>query len=406
MPPTQDESPAPPAKPVPRSYSGKGFVVHEWGTNTVVAGSDGSLQRGLHHEEEDLPGFVYDWRTAAGTEGDPVPPPVDVKMETPVTYFYSDTPRTVTARVGFPQGVLTQWYPAVSTFSPQVPPGGLLDGAVKDGLLDWGQVDILARGAKPVLPPADRDRFTWSFARDVAANALRVGVRPGVSGSQHEKFLFYRGLGNFQLPLRTAASRGGTVHLSNPQATDYDVPAFYLDVDGAKGSFHRFDGVPAGGSTTMALSSSDERPLEAYVEALGGEITKALGEQGLFDDEAAAMVRTWSRQWFRTPGKRVLYLVPQSDTEAQIPLTIVPPPEVMVRIMMMRVEVITPELEDGDVLALSQGGEAAGAHFLALGRFAEPRLRRALALAPALTEESAALLALVTSADARAATGE
>ncbi|MHA4875279.1 hypothetical protein, partial [Enterococcus faecium] len=37
------------------SFSGKGFVVHEWGTNTVVVGSDGSMQTGMHHEEEDLP---------------------------------------------------------------------------------------------------------------------------------------------------------------------------------------------------------------------------------------------------------------------------------------------------------------------------------------------------------------
>ena len=36
-------------------YAGTGFVVHEWGTNTIVVGSDGSMQRGLHHEEEDLP---------------------------------------------------------------------------------------------------------------------------------------------------------------------------------------------------------------------------------------------------------------------------------------------------------------------------------------------------------------
>ena len=44
------------------AYPGTGFRVHEWGTNTIVVGSDGSMQRGLHHEEEDLPSFVYDRR--------------------------------------------------------------------------------------------------------------------------------------------------------------------------------------------------------------------------------------------------------------------------------------------------------------------------------------------------------
>src|SRR5215203_3805812 len=43
-------------------YPGAGFRVHEWGTNTIVVGSDGSMQRGLQHEEEDLPSFVNDRR--------------------------------------------------------------------------------------------------------------------------------------------------------------------------------------------------------------------------------------------------------------------------------------------------------------------------------------------------------
>ncbi len=50
----------------PKHYPGQGFIVHEWGTDTIVVGSNGSLQRGLHHEEEDLPAFVYD-RMKAGT---------------------------------------------------------------------------------------------------------------------------------------------------------------------------------------------------------------------------------------------------------------------------------------------------------------------------------------------------
>jgi len=49
----------------PSQYPGRGFIVREWGTDTIVVGSDGSLQRGLHHEEEDLPTFVYDRLKAA-----------------------------------------------------------------------------------------------------------------------------------------------------------------------------------------------------------------------------------------------------------------------------------------------------------------------------------------------------
>ena len=60
---SDDPVPGPSLDPAPGRYAGHGFVVHEWGTDTIVVGSDGSLQRGLHHEEEDLPSFA---RAAAG----------------------------------------------------------------------------------------------------------------------------------------------------------------------------------------------------------------------------------------------------------------------------------------------------------------------------------------------------
>ena len=57
--PTAGSKPLTPQATGPK-YKGKGFVVHEWGTDTIVVGSDGSQLLGLQHEEEDLPGFVYD----------------------------------------------------------------------------------------------------------------------------------------------------------------------------------------------------------------------------------------------------------------------------------------------------------------------------------------------------------
>lgn len=421
---------APPA-PGTNAYQGKGFLVHEWGTNTVVAGSDGSIQRGLHHEEEDLPSFVYDRVTAGRLDGSKSVLAVDVKMETPVTYFYSDAPRTVKASVGFPAGILTEWYPAAQSFYPLVFQRTEMDGtkttqdpvldaghvfgnescraqygAVGNGLLDWGDVEILAANAVVEPPAASRDAFTWEYARDVKANPVRVGARPGVKTAQVEKFLFYRGLGNFGLPLITIAHRGGTVSLRNDTAKPYAVPAFYLDVGADVGSFHRFDDVPAGGSLELSLTADDARPLPAYEAALGDAVKLALTQQGLFDDEAAAMVATWSRQWFRTPGRRVLYLLPQADTEAQIPLTITPKPDETVRVMMMRVEVISPELEEADMAALGGSNAEAKAHFFALGRFAEPRLRRAIALAGDVGPDVKALLATLTSAETRGTTGE
>ncbi len=76
---------------------------------------------------------------------------------------------------------------------------------------------------------------------------------------------------------------------------------------------------------------------------------------------------------------------------------------------MIRVEVITPELEQADAamakLLAQPDTEGVGrAHFDALGRFAEPRLRRALAIVgePTLGQ---AYLQSITSAETRAGVG-
>jgi hypothetical protein len=392
-----------------KSYSGHGFVVHEWGTDTVVVGSDGSLQRGLHHEEEDLPAFVYD-RAKAGTLL-AATPSVTIKMETPVTYFYSDQPLSVQASVSFPKGVLTQWYPQVVAFNPwMAAAGSILPGmpatpatladpvldltfpfqgelcrgnysTFHDGRLDWGKVEVLPRASvAPTFAEAPLDKFSWSYARDVDSNVVRAGA------GEAERFLFYRGLGDFDLPVKIHAGAAGKVTLSN--AYSEAVPrVFVLNVDQTRGAFNEhLEGIAAGGSLTDAAPSLDgAASLDAYADALGVRVTDALDSSGLFHDEAVAMVNTWKRQWFRTPGVRLLYLIPQSWTEQSIPLTLTPKPDETLRVMLIRAEVILPEQEKDDVTAVSGFAAApasAVAHFQALGRFAEPRLRRALALSP------------------------
>jgi hypothetical protein len=108
---------------------------------------------------------------------------------------------------------------------------------------------------------------------------------------------------------------------------------------------------------------------------------------------------------------RVLYLADQAWTNTQIPLAITPTPDKVVRVMMIRVEVITPALEDGDqkfasALGASAGSEAARLHFRALGRVAEPRLRRALTRRGTVTPGAAALLAELETANTSTGIGE
>jgi hypothetical protein len=414
-------------------------VVHEWGTNTIVVGSDGSMQRGLHHEEEDLPGFVYDRLSAGAQLGSPSVLEVNGKMETPVTYFYSDIPRQVQASVDFPKGVFTQWYPAVTGFYPPIfdgylgpdHPAGYGDPvfdptvafsspscqaqytAVGNGMLDWGTFSVLGPGVDAPGPEAPLDKYTWSYARQVQSNTLLVPTPGATDGPQREKFLFYRGLGNLTLPALVQAGPGGALSLTDTDAVRPVGATYVINVGAEGGAFHAFPGGFGAGQPIADLAPAHDGAagLDDYAAQLAASVTATLDATGLYHDEALAMVHTWSRQWFRTPGLRVLYLLPPSATDEQIPLTITPTPDATVRVMMIRVEVITPELEASDLAAIDLfgGSSAEGAeHFTALGRFAEPRLRRALALAApsAARDQATLLLATLRTADTRSAAGE
>jgi hypothetical protein len=402
-------------------YPGNGFRVHEWGTNTVVVGSDGSLQRGLHHEEEDLPSFVYDRR-----KKEQVGQVADVKMETPVTYFYSDKPMTATVSVAFPKGVLSQWYPAVQSFYPPVladKGDPALDKSfpytnascrdlfaqVVDGNLSWGEVEILGRGVAPILLDAPLDRFTWSHARNVDANALSL-----VTGKdlQQERFLFYRGLGNFPLGVNVTSQREGGVILTNTDAKENVGAVFVLRVKDDKAAFVVEPAGIAPGKSLGKTAPEATQPLDPYANDLAKAMVAELDKAGLYHDESIAMVKTWARQWFRTPGVRVLYLAPQAWTDAQIPLTVEPAPIETKRVMVIRVEAITPEQEDDDqkIMPMFDGdADAQGVvkrYFQGFGRFAEPRLRRALAMSPTKSPNAQSFVEAIAGANVGMRTGE
>jgi hypothetical protein len=284
-------------------------------------------------------------------------------------------------------------------------------GAVGQGLLDWGEVEILARGADVQMPEASLDAFTWSHARAVDANAVRVTAVPTASGApEAERFLFYRGLGNLTTPALVSAT-ASTVRVENT-LQDALGALFVVNVGPAGGAFSVVSGgvSPVQTVDIEAPSLATAEPLDVFAEALGDAVTGALDGAGLYHDESLAMVATWKRQWFRTPGLRVFYLAPQTWTDATLPLSVDPAPDSVTRVMMIRVEVITPDLEEGDVAAAKGLSDpateaAAKAHFLSLGRFAEPRLRRAIGMLgqPSWGEP---FLSAVTSAETRATVGE
>ncbi len=365
------EEPASPGGGEPEE-SRQGLVVHEWGTFTSVQSSLGETLEGLHHEEETLPAFVYgrDIRSPIAKAMESLPEGVTQKMETPVIYFHTDKEIDVQVEVGFPQGVISEWYPQAATFRPEV--GGLT--RVGEGHMRWDAHLTPTSVSMPEVPEED----VWAPSRRVDAASVVVG-------QEGERFIFYRGLGRFEMPLRVTSD---DLQVRVENLSDERVPAVFL--------LH----VHEGGGAVVALGALEPRrdivmspspkeiDLDAYVADASDQIAAALIESGLFEDEAIAMVDTWSRSYFRTPGLRLLYVVPRSWTDALLPLSISPAPDAVVRTLVGRVEILTPDRERAVVDQVRLAVEGGNFDMEALGRFAEPKLRRAAQLAQSDAERA------------------
>lgn len=355
-----------------------GLVVHEWGTFTSFSGSDGARLEFRPLVDDELPGFVHN-RVRQGGGLDLLASKVDIsaleRMETPVTYFYVDRPLDVEVKVAFPQGLLTEFYPPVQTMLPAFQRGKR--PAIADSLLDWGRVRLLPPAVFERLPlalPEVVGDNHYAFARET--DSAIVEVVDQYLQKHYEKFLFYRGLGDFSLPLAFSASASGRYLVENdgPEAVEH---LFLMHIDGSMVRFQHAPEVAAGGSLGMELP---ER--ESTIEQLGEEMVHALTETGLYEKEARAMVKTWHSSWFGEPGTRLLYLVPERITDELLPLDVQPQPDELVRVLVGRMEILAPAeaerllklvRESGDCLAIE--AEPLRSELTRLGRFAEPALR-------------------------------
>ena len=353
-----------------------GLVVHEWGTFTSLQGSDGRVMDGLHHTEELLPAFVHG--RLASSDGlhksmEALPEAVTQKLETPVIYFYGDVARA-TVDVEFPGGVISEWYPGATAMAPAV--GSLT--RIAEGRMTW---DVALRELDAVRPPAVPASSVWAPSRNVAS--LGVRSEPGVAGTSREDegFIFYRGLGRFELPLKVETIAGGMLRVSNSSAEDIPA-AFMLHVHAAGGAVTELGRIPAGGSV-IASPTPKERDAALYATHAGEVLRRALEATGLYADEAKAMVDTWQRSYFQSYGLRVLYVVPRAWTDRLLPMRVTPAPTELVRTLVGRVEVLTAA-EELDILARVKAAARAGQPLAPaeFGRFAEPKLRRALELMP------------------------
>lgn len=349
--------------------AGERLVVHEWGTFTALQAEDGRAIGGINTDDEPLPEFVHNLhRNLLQTptempsvyfKGTPrVHPDVVVRLETPVVYFYppdrgpdAGKPLTLDVDVSFRGGWLTQYYPDARATAPGVDNnkfdfGPLTPGTT--GSLAWRGLSVggTAPGPQTTSP-------AWLAPRDVPAAA---SVR--TPGGEAERYLFYRGVGNLPSPLRV--SRGGDGADARLLVHAQFDPHLKLQPDFARGPLWlldvRDDGACAFATIDRAdLVRRDGRPIASFaptfpqssyatanLAAIRRSLHAALVADGLFADEAEALLNTWETSYFRRPGLRLFFLVPQQWTDHVMPLRVSASAEIR-RVMVGRVEVVTPE---------------------------------------------------------------
>lgn len=373
------------------------LVVHEWGTFTTFAGSNGIHLdfRPFAEQQSDLPAFVADRSNASGSWFQKRLLRSKVRMETPVLFFYTARECDVNVSVGFPKGLITEFYPPVHSIEPPFDSQAATTTGepVGNSRIDWGQVHLIP--ASQLNPPIES-----SVTRQAVHERLLAGLLPPAANFPHyhearktdaalvhwrselgddhlERFLFYRGVGNFDLPLHLTADHRGNIQVEN-RGNDTVRGLFLIRVDAEDSTIKMSHASRLEANSQQTMPAPDVASLEEVMTAF----KESLVAEGLYTAEASSMLESWRDSWFREPGTRLFYLVPQAWTDSLLPLQIEPTPEKAVRVLVARSEIMT----SADELRLLQElaatakipaeSRSVSPTFLQWGRLAEPALTR------------------------------
>jgi hypothetical protein len=357
--------------------AGPGLVAHEWGTFTSLAGKDGQAvqwtpldfndlrrdQNGSiqwsdgHFHSRELPSFVETVHFGLFKAG----LAAKIRMETPVLYFYSPRPLTLSVQVKFLKGLITEWYPHASM--PVRDDGSdsakLYQERSADGGISWDNV-TLQPGANPGFPrELDDSGNRYYAARETVATPLSVHA---AGADQQEKFLFYRGVSMNGVPLSATFTGIGNLRVAN--SLDDEIPRIiWYERRGEQAGYRISNGLSGAGEVVL-----DPPELTGAVDSLAGDLEEILVTQGLYRDEAHAMIETWRDHWFEE-GSRLFYIVPQHFVDTILPLKITPAPAQTVRVFVGRLELVAPATKQAVAAAMANHDEKALAKY---GRFLGP----------------------------------
>jgi hypothetical protein len=327
--------------------------VHEWGTFTVVQNDKGETLVGVNTDDEPIPNFVHkryfginplnSIAPSAFSKGLPryLNSKMKVRLETPVVYFYPKNNLLNTKidfQAEFINGIISEVYPNVSN---------VVDINVKNkkdlSLAIWKSIDFSVKKPFPLT-----NSSVWLEPRKTKSTPIQVG-------DESEQYIFYRGLGEMDIPLHVISNRASKKieifsEEKDPSAstTSYKIGRlWYVNVDADKKiQFKNLKGFGVDGPSLMkklefsSQFSESEKTNDSI--ALFSSMKIALIEQGLFADEAEAMLKTWEQAYFKQSGSRIFFMVPRVWVDRNLPIKVSVDSKIE-RAMIGRIEIISDE---------------------------------------------------------------
>lgn len=326
------------------------LVIHEWGTFTSLQDDKGDVIAGVNTDDEPVPAFVHDIGNAVARSGSQMTPAfqanmtkggiprlhpdVTMRLETPVVYFH--LPKgvdhmTLDFDVSFRGGWLSQYYPDAESNTPYADIATKHITPETSGALSWKGLEI--GGGKP--GPATTESV-WLAPRAVDASPVRT-----VNG-ESEKYLFYRGVGKLDkafLPVTAVREPNGGITLWTAGTAGH-LKTWLVDVrDDGQIAYHA-GGKPDKGIVFYGPFSGKDYHSYSLLR-LQNEMLVQLAAAGLYRDEAQAMLKTWEHSYFKSPGRRIFYIVPPEWVEKILPVKVSVPADIT-RVMVGRVELVNP----------------------------------------------------------------
>jgi hypothetical protein len=314
---------------------------------------------GINSDDEPVPRFVHRlaYLLQLGSEVPPsfcqgaphCHPDVTMRLETPVIYFHPPggkplvKPFDISAT--FKGGWLSEYYPNAETDTNNNVFGPLPSTTV--GKLLWKDLQLGCCWTGP-----ETSDHVWTAPRNVNAASVRTG------DGESEKFLFYRGVAHLDAPLAIShdaktrqvllRSQLAPELAGNPNLKVKSLWLVHIRKDGQVA----FRGIPSltlgAGDKTLAWAPMDFGFWDYSAgnrDALKLSLLAALVGEGLFRDEAQALLDTWELSYFKSAGWRVFFLVPRAWTDFYLPLQVSTPSEIT-RVMVGRIELISDEQKE------------------------------------------------------------